>query len=192
MNSKSKTLQRKRRTQAGLTIIETVLALAVLLVTVAGIMAVAVVAIPTTENQGHLSARATEYAQDKAEQLLALKFCDPTSDTTQFPATPGGGSGLTVGGSLPPAAPVNQYVDYLDIDGKLLGGGAAPPANWYYRRQWRIATLPSPAMTAPCQSGTPTTLLRISVAATVRNDVASSKSIPLPASTVSSVKSFPF
>ena len=40
-----------------------------------------VVAMMTTENQGHLAARTTEYAQDKMEQLLVLSWGDSTSDT---------------------------------------------------------------------------------------------------------------
>jgi hypothetical protein len=191
MNAKRMNLLASRRSQAGITLIETVMALAVLLTVSVGVMSVAIVALPATENQGHLSARATEYAQDKMEQLLALKFCDPSSDTTQFPAAAAGGSGLIVGGSLPPAAPVNQYVDYLDASGNLLGGGTTPPAGWFFQRQWQITTLPSAAMTAPCQAGTATTLVQISVAGIVRSEVGSSK-IPPPQSTVVGVKSYPF
>ena len=35
-----------------------------------------VVGMMTTENQGHLAARTTEYAQDKMEQLLVLAYGD--------------------------------------------------------------------------------------------------------------------
>ena len=191
MNAKRRNLLPGQRSQAGITLIETIMALALLLTVAVGVMSVAIVALPATENQGHLAARATEYAQDKMEQLMALKFCDNSSDTTQFPAANSGGSGLIVGGSLPPAAPVNQYVDYLDINGNLLGGGTTPPAGWYFRRQWQITTLPSSAMTAPCQSGTATTLIQVSVTGTVQSAVGSNN-IPPPQSTVVGVKSYPF
>ena len=59
---------------------------------------VGAMAIGTTENQGHLMARATEYAQDKMEQLLSLSFGDVTTDTRTFPAGNTGGSGLAIGG----------------------------------------------------------------------------------------------
>lgn len=192
MTIKTKRRTLKRNRQAGLTLIETTIALALLLIAAAGIMAVTIVAIPTTENQGHLKARATEYAQDKMEQMLNLKFCDNTSDTTQFPTVSAGGQGLIIGGSVAPAAPVAGYVDYLDANGNLLGGGAAPPANWYFRRQWQVASLPGALMTANCPSASPTTLLQISVSATVQADVAGGRNQPLPSSTVVSIKSYPF
>ncbi|HET9831672.1 MAG TPA: hypothetical protein VFP91_08180, partial [Vicinamibacterales bacterium] len=55
------------------------------------------------------------------------------------PATPAGGTGLAIGGSLNTAAPVNGYVDWLATDGTLLGGGAAPPAGWFYERVWQVS-----------------------------------------------------
>jgi len=39
-------------------------------------MALFAVSMVTTENQGHLQARASEYAQDKMEQLLSLAYTD--------------------------------------------------------------------------------------------------------------------
>ncbi len=199
MTTKTTKMRASRNTQVGLTLIETTIALAIILIVAAGIMAATIVAIPATENEGHLSARATEYAQDKMEQLLELKFCDPTSDTTQLPVLgpagyqfPSTGTGLTIGGSAAPAAPVAGYVDYLDADGNMLGGGATPPAGWYFMRQWQIASLPGALMTANCPSASPTTLLQITVSATVRTAAAPSSSQPLPTSTVVSIKSYPF
>ena len=96
-------------------------------------------AVSTSENQGHLSSRAAEYAQDKLEQLLALSYGDSTSDTRVFPAPELGGSGLTVGGGSNPANPVQLYVDYLDTEGALIPSpSGAPPAGWYYQRVWQI------------------------------------------------------
>ena len=42
-------------------------------------------------------------------------------------ATDVGGSGLTIGGSNNPAAPVAQYVDYLDVDGALIASANGAP-----------------------------------------------------------------
>src|SRR5260370_25236912 len=79
-----------RKSQAGMSLFETLIALAILLIVAAGIMGLATTATSTTETQGHLASRTTEYAQDKMEQLLALAFCDgppntTATDTTVFP-----------------------------------------------------------------------------------------------------------
>src|ERR1700758_3049613 len=120
-----KRLQNSVKSQAGLSLLETIIALALLLVVAAGVMGLGAVAMCTTENQGHLMARTAEYAQDKMEQLLALKFCDKDTDTTVLPSASTGGTGLAgcpapivipatgtsgVGGSSNPGAPVAGYV----------------------------------------------------------------------------------
>ena len=74
------------QTENGFGLVETMMALTVLLVVALGILPLGIIATTTTENQGHLSARTTEYAQDKLEQLLALSYGDTTSDTREFPA----------------------------------------------------------------------------------------------------------
>src|SRR5262252_3299550 len=66
--------RRHGHAQSGMTLIEVVVAIAILLVVAAGILALASVSMQTTENQGHLMARTAEYAQDKMEQLLALTY----------------------------------------------------------------------------------------------------------------------
>ncbi len=137
---------KKLKSEAGMTLVETVVALAMLLIVTVGVMNVAALAVTTTENQGHLAARTAEYAQDKMEQLLALTFCDANSDTTVIPtAITGVGKGLAgcvgttttpqAGGSLNTTAPVAGYVDYLDASGNLV----AAAANWEYIRVWRIS-----------------------------------------------------
>lgn len=158
--------------ERGTTLIETMFACLILLVVIAGLLSMASLATMYTENNGHLDARAIEYAQDKMEQLLALGYTDTISDTTTFPANSVGGTGLTVGGGTSTAAPVNGYVDWLAADGTLLGGGAAPPANWFYERVWQIS-----------QSGT---LLQITVVATVSRSVGNAWK---PTATVVALKS---
>lgn len=128
------------RSDAGLSIVETVVSTALLLVVMAGVFSLATVAMTTTENQGHLAARTTEYAQDKMEQLLALAFGDTTSDTRLFPAPGAGGTGLDVGGSVNTNAPVGGYVDYLDQSGNLFAPAVTPPAGWFYKRCWQVTS----------------------------------------------------
>jgi hypothetical protein len=61
-----------RKSQAGVLLLECMISLSILLVVVGSLMGLATIATSTTETQGHLAARTTEYAQDKMEQLLAL------------------------------------------------------------------------------------------------------------------------
>ena len=179
---------RNRNAQAGMTLLETMIALAILLVVAAGVMGLAAVAVSTTETQGHLAARTAEYAQDKMEQLLALKFCDGDTsgtagtDTTVFPAVVGTGTGLAGcsdmtagtaqgGGSLTTAT--NGYVDYLDASGNLV----ASTANWEYIRLWQIVA-----------QGT--SMKQISVLARANHAVGSNGLTPQ--ATVVALKTFPF
>ena len=126
-------------TERGTTLIETVIATTLLMVVMVGLLSMA-----AARHRLYREPRASRsahdgYAQDKMEQLLALVFTDAVSNTVVFPATSGGGSGLAVGGSSNTATPVNNYVDWLAQDGSLLGGGTAPPANWFYERVWQIS-----------------------------------------------------
>ena len=181
---------RKRSTQAGMTLLETMIALAILLIVATGVMGIAAVAVSTTETQGHLAARTTEYAQDKMEQLLALKFCDGDTtgtsgtDTTVFPAVVGTGTGLAgcsdmtagtaqSGGSLTTTAPTAGYVDYLDASGNLV----AASGNWEYIRVWQI-------------TAQGTSMKQVSVKAQARHAVGTNGR--LPEATVVALKTFPF
>jgi hypothetical protein len=134
-------VSRRLAGEDGTTIIEVVISSAILVTLMAGLMSLAGLAISTTENQGHLAARTTEYAQDKMEQLLALSYGDNASDTTVFPAAISGGTGLAVGGTSDAAAtPAAKYVDYLDQNGNLLVSvGTTAPTGWFYKRVWAVA-----------------------------------------------------
>ena len=132
------------KSENGTTLIEVTVASAILLVVMAGLMGMAAFATTITENQGHLGARTTEYAVDKMEQLQELTYGDVQSNTTVFPSLNNGGTGLAVGGSSNPAAPVVGYTDYLDQNGNILCTvgtpcGAVPPATWYYKRVWQVS-----------------------------------------------------
>jgi hypothetical protein len=133
--------------ERGTSLMEVMVATALLVTLMAGLMSMAGIAISTTENQGHLAARTTEYAQDKMEQLLALAYSDSSSDTRSFPAPATGGTGLAVGGSYDVDAPTALYVDYLDENGNLCGttgaacaapSGTTAPARWFYTRVWKV------------------------------------------------------
>lgn len=181
--------------QSGFSLVETMVALLLLLVVTLGVLPLAVFALRIGENHGHLQVRTTEYAEDKLEQLMALSYGDLVTDTRVFPAVTTGGTGLAPGGSVNTAAPAAGYVDYLTQEGELLptpGGGGAP-ANWYYQRVWRVEELGA-ADTARCPvsaSAAQKCLKRMTVTATVR--WASQGGIGLiPRSTVTALKSYPF
>jgi len=165
-------------TTRGFSLIETMIALGILAVIAAGILPLGLMATNTTENQGHLMARCTEYAQDKAEQLFALAYGDTTSDTRVFPAPTTGGTGLAVGGTTSTAAPTVGYVDYLDVNGNVLASAGGAPATWFYARAW--------AVTTPRGN-----LKQIAVRTTVRA-AALGGSGRVPESTVSVLKTLPF
>jgi type II secretory pathway pseudopilin PulG len=166
----------------GFSLVETVLAIALLFIVAMGVLPLGLIATTTTENQGHLMARTTEYAQDKMEQLLALSYGDLLSDTRVFPAITTGGSGLTApgGNANPNAAAVDKYVDYLDERGTLMpSNGGAAPAGWYYRRMWQISF---PAGTA--------NLKQITVTATTQTSVGNVGRVPQ--ATLTALKTNPF
>ena len=129
------------KSETGTTLIETTIAMSILLVVMIGLLSMAALATTYTENHGHLEARTTEYSQDKMEQLLALAYSDLVSNTTVCPAASSGGTGLGVGGGVNTSSPVTGYVDWLAQDGTLLGGGATPPSTWFYERVWQITNL---------------------------------------------------
>lgn len=191
-----------RHKQLGMSLLETLIALTVLVIVTVGVMSVATIAVETTENQGHLQSRAAEYAQDKMEQLMSLAYGDGDTggcggaacgtDTTVFPScspqtiTPAActtGTGLAVGGSSNPSTPVstpgNGYVDYLDS----AGNPSSVTGNWYYIRVWQIDK----------PTGT-TNLKRITVTARVRSTVGGTNSGAgaLPTATLVSLKTSPF
>jgi prepilin-type N-terminal cleavage/methylation domain-containing protein len=161
--AKELTFRREKRSrntaqlERGVTMIETMIAVAILLIVVAGVLPAFTVGFQVTEQQGDISTRTSEYAQDKMESLVKLTFTDGATDTTVYPPAAVGGSGLggvmgasaTVG-AVAPAAAVAKYADYLDVNGNLLTSSAGA----YYTRQWSIT------------SDSTTTLKTITVSAT--------------------------
>jgi prepilin-type N-terminal cleavage/methylation domain-containing protein len=188
---------RNGKSQSGMSLAETMIAIAILLIVATGVLSLACVAVTTTENQGHLTARTAEYATDKMEQLLALAYCDGGSggntgtDTTQFPAVVGAGTGLagctgagtiptaSIGGSSDPSNPASGYVDYLDATGKLLGSSST---NYEFIRVWQISI--------PSGSTSTSGLKQITVVARVKDGIGNVGL--LPQSSVVALKSYPF
>jgi hypothetical protein len=130
-----------KRSERGIGLIETMIALLLILIGLLAVMSLFTVASAGNTTQGEYQTRTTEFAQYKMEQLLQLSFSDSATNTTVFPPAPTGGTGLGSGltpggsvGSVNPASPVSGYVDYLGNGGDLLPSSS----GWFYKRQWRI------------------------------------------------------
>jgi hypothetical protein len=168
--------QSRSKSDEGSSLVEVIVSMGIMATLAAGLLSMTAIALTQSENQGHLAARTAEYAQDKMEQLLVLSYGDDTSDTRVFPATNAGGTGLEIGGSDDPDAPVAGYVDYLDARGNLLASGGGAPAGWFYVRAWEIVQV-SP------------TLKEVRVTTTVARAIGRTMR---PAATLVTLKTFPF
>lgn len=137
--------------QAGFSLIETMVAtllLAVSVVSVAQLFAVA--------TRSNFSAKtttvATVAAQQKMEQLRGLSWTfdrlgvavsDLATDTAADPPASTGGTGLSVSPGNTLSENVDGYVDYVDANGQALGGGTEAPEGALYVRRWAIDALPA-------------------------------------------------
>ncbi len=153
-------LERSRwSSESGFSLVEVLASTAIL--SVALISLAQLFAISTSSNQ---SARTNTYAallaQQKMEQLrgltwgydtLGLPISDFTTDTSAVPAVAGcpapAGGGIGTGLSPSPygtlASNVTGWVDYIDANGCLLGGGGAPPPGTVYTRRWSVEPVPT-------------------------------------------------
>lgn len=139
------------RSEAGFSLVETIVALAILATSLVGMAHM--FALATHQN---ISARgttsATILAQEKMEQLrgltwgfdqLNLPLSDFSSNTTTDPPSPTGGTGLAPSFGDTLSQNVAGYVDYVDRYGRQLGGGVAPPPGTTYVRRWSVEPLPT-------------------------------------------------
>ena len=138
----------KSSSAAGFTLIETLVAVALLAGLAAGLAHVVVVARRAV-SLGGADAVATLAAIQKLEELRSLdwtfdprtgrRVTDTTTDLAQpVPGGPGAGlraspaSGAAMGASLP------GYADYLDASGAWVGAGAEPSPGAAYARRWSV------------------------------------------------------
>lgn len=142
----------KQSTDRGATLIETMIAILVAFIAMAGIGAAVFRASVTNKNQGTEQARLTVLGQEKMEELLRLSYGDLSTNTTLISDT-GWAKGLTAGGgtnmlsSVTPstecaAATSQGYVDFLDKNSVPVQGTCASAlAAYSYQRRWLIADL---------------------------------------------------
>ena len=80
--------QPARRSQAGTTILEVMIAVTILTIVGVSLLGIFGSSIAQNKQQGEVATRTTEYGQDKMEQLLALQFSDTVSNTATIPWSP--------------------------------------------------------------------------------------------------------
>ena len=135
---------------AGFSLLEVLVATALLasaLVSLAQLFAMA--------TKSNIGSRNTTYAavlaQQKLEELRSLAWgfdqsglpiSDITTDTTQTPEEPVGGTGLSPSPQTSLGENMSGWVDYIDSFGNKLGTGSTPPANAIYTRRWMVSPLP--------------------------------------------------
>jgi hypothetical protein len=123
----------KKDNESGMTLVETMIAMLILLSGLLAAAQVLAVCVMGSKTYGRDSGKATAAAHDKMEELIGLKFSDIKTDLTVAPPNPATGVGLTAGGNIHPADPVSGYADYLDASGNRTDSGLA-----LYTRQWQI------------------------------------------------------
>jgi type II secretory pathway pseudopilin PulG len=140
-----------RAGEGGFSLLEVLFATTILTVAVVALAQLFVVA--TRANTG---ARATTFAtvlaQQKMEQLrsltwgfdtVGLPLTDTSTDITALAETPTGGKGLSPSPAGTLSANTDGYCDFVDGNGRSLGGGTTPPAGAIYLRRWSVEPLPT-------------------------------------------------
>ena len=145
--------------ESGFSLLEVLIAMGVMtvgLVSLAQLFALSIRA----NHSSRTTTFAVMLAQQKMEQLrgltwgfdtIGLPISDLSTDSSAVPQASGcpPASGGGTGTGLSPSASgtlgnnVSGWVDYLDINGCLLGGGSTPPPLTIYIRRWSVEPLPT-------------------------------------------------
>jgi type II secretory pathway pseudopilin PulG len=149
--AKSNFSHNARRTEAGFSIVEVLVAtglLATALIALAQLFAIAT----STNAAARNSTITMMLAEQKIEQLRALQYTfdrnglpvqDTETDLAVYPPLATGGKGLSPHTDNTMRVNTNGYVDYLDSSGRTLGGGTVIPDNTAYIRRWSVEPLPT-------------------------------------------------
>lgn len=111
-------MDKRLKEDSGMTLIESMLSILILLVGLLLLAQVLTMSIVASKTYGRDAGKATVSARDKMEELSGLDFAD---------------AALTAGGSIDPSSPATGYVDGLNADGTINTNGAPD-----YTRQWQI------------------------------------------------------
>jgi prepilin-type N-terminal cleavage/methylation domain-containing protein len=143
-----------RANDRGFTLIESVVAAAVVLTTLAGLLYLFLQGAETAA-RGRRAPIALAAASSKVDQLLALTWTydpsgaplsDLSSDTSRDPPAPSGGTGLSLSPSESLARASPGFVDYTNDAGRSLGPTLV--AGAIFSRRWSIQPVASSAADA--------------------------------------------
>jgi prepilin-type N-terminal cleavage/methylation domain-containing protein len=140
--------QRATTPDRGFTLIEVLVATAILVVVATGIAQLIALAVRTSEAARARTASAF-LATQKMEQLRSLTWTSDETGASQSdfstdlsldpPAAGGTGLAPTPSGTLERS--VRGYVDYQDAAGRWIGAGLTPPSGAVYVRRWAVLPL---------------------------------------------------
>jgi type II secretory pathway pseudopilin PulG len=142
----------KRISDAGFSLMETLVSIGILAAVSLGVAQLFTVATQANRNAKMQTSTAILAAQ-KMEQLksltwgfdatgLGLPLTDTTTNLSNTPPTTDGrGLNPSPSGSIDSNTP--GYVDYLDAHGNWVGNGSQPPETAAYIRRWSIEPLPT-------------------------------------------------
>lgn len=142
-------LERLMRVNSGFTLLEVLVALAILTTSVLGLMQVFTGTARATALARRMTVSSSLAAQ-KLDQLRGLAWAydaagvpvsDTQTDTTVAPEIASGGRGLAASPAAALQANTDGYCDFLDAQGRSLGGGTTPPPDTAYVRRWSIVPL---------------------------------------------------
>ncbi|MGE5835098.1 MAG: type IV pilus modification PilV family protein [Acidobacteriota bacterium] len=142
--------RRRRRDQAGFTLVELLVALSLLTIVAAGIAQLFAVTVRDAR-AARDQTMTMMLAMQKMEQLRGLTWrvdsaggavSDLTTDLSRSPPdASGSGLGASPAGTLD--TNTAGFVDFLDSNGRWVGTGTGPPPAATYLRRWSIEPLPS-------------------------------------------------
>jgi len=118
MKPENFSMYKRLKEASGMTLIESMLSILILLVGLLVLAQVLTMSIVASKTYGRDAGKATVSARDKMEELSGLDFTN---------------AALNAGGSIAPSSPVTGYVDRLNADGTINTNGAPD-----YTRQWQI------------------------------------------------------
>jgi hypothetical protein len=140
--------------EAGSTLVEVLVATAVMVTGVFAIAQLFLLAGATNASAKHITIAST-LAVQKVEQLRGLLWgfdaagvpvSDASTDTSVSPESPAGGTGLQPSPSDALDRNISGYVDHIDSHGRIVGNRSLPPGAVYTRR-WSIELLSGDADT---------------------------------------------
>ena len=126
-------MKKRLKDQSGMTLIESLMAITILFVGLLGMAQVLALSLMASKTHGRDAGKTTAHARQIMEELVALDFDDTTTNLAMNPPYTSDGKGLSAGGSVYPAEPIDGYSDGLALHGMRISWG-----NPYYVRQWQI------------------------------------------------------